>query len=63
MAADRLRKWVDDPASKPKDLEKILRADEDSWRKESRDFMIYNFSKKPSSIDIPMLHCIPSCCF
>ena len=39
--SDLLRKWVDDPAAKPSDLEAMASPDEDSWRAEREPFLLY----------------------
>jgi uncharacterized protein YbbC (DUF1343 family) len=39
--SDLLRRWVDDPRSTPKDLEELLAADERTWRRERRAFLLY----------------------
>jgi uncharacterized protein YbbC (DUF1343 family) len=39
--SDLLRKWVDDPAATPADLDAITIPDEDAWAEERRDVMIY----------------------
>src|SRR5690606_36238145 len=39
--SDLLRKWVDDPAATPADLDAVTLPDEDSWREERRSVMIY----------------------
>lgn len=36
-----LRNWVDDPASKPADLESFLTADEATWKEATRDARLY----------------------
>jgi uncharacterized protein YbbC (DUF1343 family) len=36
-----LRQWVDDPAAKPGDLDAAARADEDAWREEREDVLLY----------------------
>ncbi len=36
-----IREWIDDTSSKPKDLEKILVADEKAWTQERREFFLY----------------------
>jgi uncharacterized protein YbbC (DUF1343 family) len=37
----QLREWVDDGAAQPGDLERIARADEESWADERRDCLLY----------------------
>jgi len=37
----RLKNWIEDPASTPAQLEKALRADEQSWFRETRRFHLY----------------------
>lgn len=39
--SDIIRKWIDDPTAKPKDLEKILVADEKKWIRETKKFHLY----------------------
>jgi uncharacterized protein YbbC (DUF1343 family) len=39
--SDLLRHWVDDPAATPADLDSIARADEDAWRVEREDVLLY----------------------
>ena len=36
-----LRQWVDDPAAKPGDLDAAARADEDLWREEREEILLY----------------------
>ena len=36
-----LRQWVDDPAATPADLEALAAADEDSWREEREQLLLY----------------------
>ena len=36
-----LRQWVDDPASKPADLDRMARADETAWTQERDGFLLY----------------------
>lgn len=36
-----LREWIDDPASKPGDLEALMKKDEAAWTKERRPFLLY----------------------
>jgi len=38
---DALRRWVDDPAATPDDLEALARADESSWVEERQQFFLY----------------------
>jgi len=37
----KLREWIEDPGSKPKDLEKLLKSDENSWKREMKKYFIY----------------------
>jgi len=37
----QLREWIENPKSKPADLEKLLKKDEASWKKERQKFLIY----------------------
>jgi uncharacterized protein YbbC (DUF1343 family) len=39
--SDLLRRWVDDPRSRPKDLDALARADEKDWQRERRPFLLY----------------------
>ena len=39
--SELLRRWVDDPASEPADLERMARADEIAWSDERSDILIY----------------------
>ena len=39
--SDLLRKWVDDSAAMPRDLDALTMPDEDSWRDERHGFLIY----------------------
>ena len=39
--SDLLRLWVDDPRSRPKDLDQLALADERAWRSERRRFLLY----------------------
>jgi uncharacterized protein YbbC (DUF1343 family) len=39
--SDLLRRWVDDRRSRPKDLDELARADEKSWQRERRPFLLY----------------------
>jgi hypothetical protein len=39
--SDLLRRWVDDPRSTPRDLEELTSADERTWRRERRAFLLY----------------------
>jgi len=39
--SDLLRLWVDDPRSRPKDLDQLALADERAWRSERRKFLLY----------------------
>jgi len=36
-----LREWVDDPSATPSDLDALTTPDEDSWREERREFLLY----------------------
>ena len=36
-----LRKWVDNPAATPADLDRLLHADEDGWRDERERVLLY----------------------
>jgi hypothetical protein len=36
-----LRKWVDDPASAPGDLDALAQADEKAWLEERRAVLLY----------------------
>ena len=36
-----LRQWVDDPAAKPGDLDAVARTDEDAWREERDEVLLY----------------------
>jgi len=38
---DLLRKWVDDPAAEPGDLDALAAPDEKSWLRERREFLLY----------------------
>ncbi len=38
---EALRKWVDDPAARPADLDAMARADEEAWREERKDVLLY----------------------
>ena len=40
-AAPLLREWVDDPQATPADLDAITTPDEESWREEREDVLIY----------------------
>ena len=37
----KLKDWIEDPKAKPADLEKALKADEQSWIKETRKHRLY----------------------
>ena len=37
----KLREWIEDPEAKPAALEKALKADEQSWAKETRKYWLY----------------------
>jgi uncharacterized protein YbbC (DUF1343 family) len=39
--SELLREWVDDPAAMPSDLDKLAKADEDSWREERETVLLY----------------------
>jgi uncharacterized protein YbbC (DUF1343 family) len=39
--SDLLRNWVDDPRSRPKDLDALALADERAWGQERRKFLLY----------------------
>jgi uncharacterized protein YbbC (DUF1343 family) len=39
--SDLLRNWVDDPRSRPKDLDDLALADERAWRQERGKFLLY----------------------
>ncbi len=39
--SDEIRKWIDDSAATPEDLEKVLLKDEKTWDHERRDYLIY----------------------
>jgi uncharacterized protein YbbC (DUF1343 family) len=39
--SELLRRWVDDPASEPVDLDALTRPDEDAWREQRDDVLIY----------------------
>ncbi|HUK01863.1 MAG TPA: DUF1343 domain-containing protein [Steroidobacteraceae bacterium] len=38
---DLLRRWVDDPAATPGDLDALAKKDEDAWRAERADLLLY----------------------
>ena len=40
--SELLRQWVDDPAATPTDLDKLAKADEDSWREERKPALLYD---------------------
>jgi uncharacterized protein YbbC (DUF1343 family) len=40
--SELLRQWVDDPAAKPADLDKLAKADEDSWCEERQPTLQYD---------------------
>lgn len=40
--SELLRQWVDDPAATPADLDKLAKADEDSWREERKPTLLYD---------------------
>jgi uncharacterized protein YbbC (DUF1343 family) len=37
----RLRKWIEDPAAQPADLDAITLPEEQAWREQRRDFLLY----------------------
>lgn len=37
----KLREWIENPKTKPKDLEKLLKSDENSWKREMKKYFIY----------------------
>jgi len=39
--SDLLRRWVDDPRSRPKDLDVLTLADEKAWHRERRAYLLY----------------------
>jgi uncharacterized protein YbbC (DUF1343 family) len=39
--SDLLRRWVDDPAATPADLDALAVPDEDAWREERKDALLY----------------------
>jgi uncharacterized protein YbbC (DUF1343 family) len=39
--SDQLRRWVDDRRGTTQDLDELLQADERSWRRERRAFLLY----------------------
>jgi hypothetical protein len=39
--SELLRRWVDDPAATPADLDALARADETAWTAERRAVLIY----------------------
>ena len=39
--SDFLRRWVDDPRSRPKDLDELTLADEKAWHRERRAYLLY----------------------
>jgi len=39
--SDLLRRWVDDPAATPADLDALAAPDEDAWREERKDALLY----------------------
>ena len=39
--SELLRQWVDDPAAEPADLDTVAAADENSWREEREDVLLY----------------------
>jgi hypothetical protein len=36
-----LRRWVDDPAASPADLDDLAKADESSWTEERESLLLY----------------------
>ena len=36
-----VRRWIDDPASTPADLDALIAPDEASWREEREAFLLY----------------------
>jgi hypothetical protein len=39
--SDLLRKWVDDPAAAPGDLDALAKADEEAWTEERESVLLY----------------------
>jgi hypothetical protein len=39
--SELLRRWVDDPASSPADLDDLAKADESSWAEERESLLLY----------------------
>jgi len=39
--SELLRKWVDDPAAAPSDLDALASRDEESWREERESVLLY----------------------
>jgi uncharacterized protein YbbC (DUF1343 family) len=39
--SDLLRRWVDDPSATPADLDALAVPDEDAWREERKDALLY----------------------
>jgi hypothetical protein len=39
--SERLRRWVDDLAATPSDLDALATPDERAWREESADLLLY----------------------
>ncbi|MBL8529978.1 MAG: DUF1343 domain-containing protein, partial [Burkholderiales bacterium] len=39
--SELLRRWVDDPAAAPADLDALATPDEASWREEREPFLLY----------------------
>ena len=37
----KLREWIENPKSKPKDLEVLLKKDEKDWQKKSKKYLLY----------------------
>ena len=37
----KLKEWIDNPQSSPSALDRTLKADEQSWRKETRSLLLY----------------------
>jgi hypothetical protein len=40
--SELLRQWVDDPEATPADLDKLVKADEDSWREARGSALLYD---------------------
>jgi hypothetical protein len=39
--SELLRRWVDDPSATPADLDALAMPDEDAWREERKDALLY----------------------